>query len=209
MSKPTARWEINAKALAKKAIKEKQELDELLQGILSKEDKTRYTSFRALMFIAEEHPELLYAHWDYFATLIDKENTHSKYIGIYLLAVLTVVDKDNKFEQIFGRYYGLLNDKSIIPSAHVARNSGRIAKAKPKLEPKITDSLVNIDRTHHKPGHRELIKSHAIEAFNEYFEQATDKTKILEFVNRQLESKSPKTKKKAKEFLKKWESTGA
>jgi len=208
MSKPTARWEINAKALAKKAINDRQQLNELLQGILSKEDKTRYTSFKALMFIADEQPGLLYPHWDYFATLINGENAHSKYIGIYLLAALTVVDKDNKFEQIFDKYYGLLNDKSIIPSAHVAGNSGRIAKAKPQLEPKITDRLLSIDKTHHNPGHRELIKSHAIEAFNEYFEHAEDKKKILEFVKRQLKSKSPKTKNRAKGFLKKWGSAG-
>jgi hypothetical protein len=208
MSKPTARWEVNAKALAKKAVKEKQQLDELLQGILSKEDKTRYTSFKALMFIAEEQPELLYPHWDHYATLIDKENTHSKYVGIYLLAALTVADKDGKFEEMFDRYYALLNDESIIPSAHVASNSGKIVKAKLELEPKITDKLLNIDKTHHSPGHRELIKSYAIEAFDEYFEQARDKNKILEFVNRQLESKSPKTRRKAKGFLKKWGSTG-
>jgi hypothetical protein len=47
-----------------------------------------------------------------------------------------------------------------------------------------------------------------IEAFDEYFEQARDKNKILEFVNRQLESKSPKTSRKAKYFLKKWGRAG-
>lgn len=204
MSRPTAEWEVAAKGLAKKAVKEKDLFAQLLQGILSKEDKTRYTSFKALMFIAGERPEFLYPYWDRFAELIDNDNTHSKYIASYLIASLTLVDRDNRFEGIFDKYYGLLNDKSIIPAAHVAANSGKIARAKPKLQAKITEKLLNIDKTHHNPDHNELIKSHAIEAFGEYFEQAKDKKRIVEFVRNQLKSKSPKTRKKAKEFLEKW-----
>ena len=49
------------------------------------------------------------------------------------------------------------------------------------------------------------MKAGAIEAFDEYFEEAKDKKKILEFVKDQLKCRSPKTKKKATEFLRKWE----
>lgn len=204
MSRPTVKWEAAAKELAKKAIKDKGLFAELLQRILSKHDRTRYTSFKALMFISVERPELLYPHWNYFADMLDREKTHSKYIAIYLIASLTRVDTESKFEKIFDRYYDLLNDKSIIPSAHVARNSGKIVKAKPELEAKITGKLLSIDGTHHKLSHKELIKSEAIEAFNEYFGEARDKKKIMEFVKGQLESKSPKTRKNASEFLKRW-----
>jgi hypothetical protein len=56
-----------------------------------------------------------------------------------------------------------------------------------------------------------LIKSYAIEAFDEYFETAEDEDKkmILEFVRGQVASSSPKTRKKAKEFLKKWDQSKA
>jgi len=204
LSKPTAKWEAKAKELAKKPIKEMKLPPELLQGVLSKDDRTRYMSFKALLFISEERPELLYPHWDYFADMLDRENTHSKYIAIYLIASLTRADAENKFEKMFDRYYRLLDDKSVIPSAHVARNSGKIVKAKPELEAKITDELLSIDGTRHKLSHKELIKSEAIEAFNEYFGEAKDKKKIMEFVKEQLESKSPKTRKNASEFLKRW-----
>jgi hypothetical protein len=204
MSTPTAKWEVTAKELAKKAIKEKGLLPRLLQGIQSKEDKTRYTSFMALMFICEEHADLLYPHWDHFVSLLDRENTHSKYIGSYLVANLTAVDREGKFEEIFDKYYGLLNDKSIIPAAHVARNSSKIVKAKPELESKITDRLLRIDETRHEPGHKELIKAEAIAAFDRYFETAKDKEKIIDFVKQQMDSKSPKTRKGAKEFLDRW-----
>jgi hypothetical protein len=206
MSRPTVKWEAAAKELAKKAVEDKGLFAELLQRILSKDDRTRYTSFKALMFISEERPELLYPHWNYFANMLDSENTHSKYIAIYLIASLTRVDTESKFEKIFDRYYRLLDDKSIIPSAHVARNSGKIVKAKPELQAKITGKLLSIDGTHHKLSHKELIKSEAIEAFDEYFGEAKDRKKIMAFVKEQLKSKSPKARKNASEFLKRWSS---
>jgi hypothetical protein len=204
MSKPTAKWEVSAKKLAKKAIKDKELLPELLRGILSKEDKTRYMSFRALMNICEGQPDLLYPYWDHFVDLLDRENTHSKYIGSYLVASLAAVDRDNKFEEIFDKYYSLLDDKSIIPAAHVARNSGKIVRAKPELEPKITGILLNIDATRHEPRHKELIKSEAIATFNEYFEVAKNRERIIEFVKQQAKSKSPKARTNAKKFLETW-----
>jgi hypothetical protein len=156
------------------------------------------------MFVGDEHPELLYSHWNDFAALLDSENTHSKYIASYLIASLVPADTDGKFEKIFEKYYGLLDDKSVIPAAHVARNSGKIVRKRPQLESKITNTLLSIDRTHHNLSHKELIKSEAIGAFTEYFETAKDKQKILDFVRQQLESKSPKNRKMAKEFLKRW-----
>ncbi len=198
------KWEVTAKELAGRALQDEKLLADLLNGILSKKDETRYTSFKALMFIAEEHPNLLYPHWDHFARLIDSESAHSKYIASYLLASLTATDTDGKFEKMFDKYYTMLDDRSVIPAAHVARNSGRIAKAKPALEPKITDKLLNTDKTHHSPGHKELVKGEAITALSEYFDRAQDRKGILEFVKRELKSKSPKTRKNAKEFLEKW-----
>jgi hypothetical protein len=46
-----------------------------------------------------------------------------------------------------------------------------------------------------------LVKSDIIEAFDEYFEEAEDKEKIIEFVKRQLGCDSPKTRKAAARFL--------
>ncbi|MGB7061681.1 MAG: hypothetical protein WBF13_04920, partial [Candidatus Zixiibacteriota bacterium] len=131
-------------------------------------------------------------------------NTYFKYIAIYIIANLTEVDTKGKFEKIFDKFYALLDDKSMIPTAHVAGNSAKIAKAKPKLQTKITNKLLTIDNTHHHPERRDLIKGYAIEAFSAYFEGAKNKRKILEFVKKQTDSKSPRTRKKAQEFLKKW-----
>jgi hypothetical protein len=195
---------VSVESVAKRALKDKQVFSELLEGILSKKETIRYNSFKVLLLLSEKHSEMLYPHWDYFKDLLNSDNTYFKYIAIYIIANLTRVDSKNKFEKIFAKYYNLLNDNSVIPAAHLAGNSGKIARAKPKLQTKITNKLLSIDKTHHDSERRDLIKGYAIESFSEYFEEAKNKKGIIEFVETQLNSKSPRTKKKAKEFLKRW-----
>jgi hypothetical protein len=190
--------------IAKKAIKDKKLLSELLEGILSDKDEVRYPSFKALLIISEENPEILYPKWDFFASLINSDNSYKKLITIRLIANLTKVDIENKFDKIFDQYYSILDEDKTMTAGHLASNSGKIAKAKPKLQSRITDRLLNIDSTH-KGKQKELIKAYAIEAFDEYYKESLDKKKIIEFVKKQLKSKSPKTRKKAEEFLSKWE----
>jgi len=195
---------IDVESVAKEAIKDANVLAELLAGILSKKETIRYNSFKVLLLISEEHPEFLCPKWDFFVGLLESDNTSHKYIAIYIIASLTRLDKENNFEKIFDKYYNLLDDKSIIPAGHVAGNSGKIARARPELQTKITDKLLSIDETHHEPERRELIKGYAIESFSEYVEEAKNKREIIEFVKKQLNSRSPRTRKKAKEFLEKW-----
>ena len=196
--------EIDVKSLAKNAIKDEKLLSELLEGILSKKDETRFNSHQILMYISEEYPKVLYPKWDYLAELLDSDNHYHRHISINLLANLVMADTENKFEEIFDKYFSNIDGDRTMVAGQAALNSGKIAKAKPNLQTKITDKLLNIDKTH-RGKQTDLMKAYAIEAFNEYFEEASDREKILDFVKAQLEGKSPKTRKVAKEFLKRWE----
>ena len=193
---------VNPETLAQMALKDEKVLQEALDGVLSKKDVVRQNSFQALNFLSEKHPDRLYGKWDFFANLISKGNAFHKYIAIYIIANLTKADAENKFEKLFEAYYGLLGDKSVIPPAHVAVNSGKIALAKPKLKAEITSRLLDIDNTVQR--HKDLVKASAIEAFEAYFEKSKDQARIIEFVKAQLNCESPKTREKAKAFLKKW-----
>jgi hypothetical protein len=188
--------------LVKKALEE--ELSRALEGIMSKKDEIRSASFRILKRISEEQPNALYPKWDYLADLLDSDNHSQRYISINLLANLAKVDVQNRFEKIFDKYFANIEGERTMVAGQAALNSGKIAKAKPKLQAKITTVLLNIEKTH-QGKQVELIKAYAVEAFNEYFKESSDKNKILDFVKAQLESKSPKTRKVAQEFLKKKE----
>ncbi len=191
--------------LAKLALGDKDYLSELIGNLKSRKETIRFNSSKALHLISQQNPEALYPLWDFFFELIQGENTYWKCSGIPIIANLTRVDKEKKFERMFEKYYDLMDDKrSFIPAAYLAQSSATIVKAKPDLEAKITRRLLKIDETHHDPQRRDLVKSDIIEAFDEYFELAKNKKEIIEFVKNQLECDSPKTRKTAKSFLQKW-----
>jgi hypothetical protein len=193
---------INIKAVAKKALKDDKLLAELLDNLWSKNETIRYNSHKVLCLISQEHPRILYPQWDYFAQFLKSDNTYHKLSAIHILANLIKADTKGKFEKMFDRFYGLLDDKSFITAAYLAGASGKIARAKPKLQAKITNRLLSIDKTHHQQERKDLVKASVIEAFEEYFEQTRNKKVILEFVEKQLNCESPKTRKTAKEFFK-------
>ena len=195
---------MNVANMAEKALGDERILSELLNNLKIKDETVRYNSSKALNFISQKNPEVLYPQWDYFVELLLSDHTYWKLSVIPVIANLTGVDTENKFEDVFDEFFGLLDDKSMITAAWITANSGKIAKAKPDLRTRITSTLLSIDRTHHDPERKDLIKAGAIESFEEYFEEAVDKKKILEFVKKQLECKSPKTRKSAKDFLMKW-----
>lgn len=197
--------DLNVESIAQEALRHKKVLSELLEGVLSKKDVIRFNSFKVLLLLSQENPGVIYPHWDFFQDMIDSDNSFHKYIAIYIIANLTSVDTKKKFEKMFDTFYHLLDDKSVIPPVHLAGNSGKIARAKPHLQAKITDKLLSIDTTHHRSERKDLIKGHIIETLDEYFEEAENKETIIEFARGQLNSKSPRTRKKAKEFLKKWQ----
>ena len=190
----------DTKAEASRASADEKVLVKLLEGLQAKSEAVRYPSFQILLCLSEECPEVLYPQWDFLADMLNSKNSYWKLSAVRLIANLTSVDRENRFERIFDRYYDLLND-SVIIAGHVTANSGKIARVKPKLQPAITSRLLNIDHTTQK--HKDLIKAGAIESFGEYFTEAENKDEIVKFVEQQLHSESPKTRKMAQEFLEK------
>jgi hypothetical protein len=195
--------DIDVESVAQQALEDSLFLSELVGGLSEWQERVGYNCLRALLLVAEERPELLYPHWQVFVELLPSENTYFKLRGANLIAAIIGVDTENRFEQIFDQYYDLLDDKSVITASYIAGTSGRIARAKPSLQSRITSRLLSIDETHHPPERRDLIKGFAVEAFGQYFEESDQKAEILEFVTAQLASTSAKTRKLAKSFLKK------
>jgi len=195
---------ISVEQAVEKAIKDEHVLSELLDGILSKKDETRFNSHQVLLHISENSPEILYSKWDYLAGLLTSGNHFHRYIAINLLANLAKVDEENKFEKDFDRYFNNIAGEKTMVAGQAAMNAGKIARAKPNHQAKITEILLKIDQLH-QGKQTELMKAHAITAFNDYFDEAASKKTIIDFVKASLESDSPKTRKMAKEFLEKWQ----
>ena len=189
---------------AEQAIKTESILSELLDGILSKKEEIRFNCHEILLYVSENYPKVLYPQWDYLADLLTSDNHYHRYIAINLIANLVAIDSKNKFEVDFDKYFDNISGEKTMVAGQAAMNAGKIAKAKPNLQAKITEMLLKIDQIH-RGKQTELMKAHAIAAFNDYFDEALDKEKIIGFMKKSLESDSPKTRKVAKEFLEKWE----
>jgi hypothetical protein len=195
--------EFKPETLVDKAIEDPIFREKLIKNLLVKDDYIRFNSHKVLLILSERTPEILYPNWDFFANLLKSSNNFQIVIGIQLLANLARVDNQAKFEGLFDEYCGLLDAKSVMTASHLALNLGKIAKAKPNLREKVTKRLLNIDKTHHEPQRKDLIKASVIESFNEYFDMVENKTEIINFVKSQLKSQSQKARKMAETFLKK------
>ena len=132
--------------------------------------------------------------------MLHSSNNFHKYIAIYILAGLTSVDKDKRFEEIFDDYYGILAGDKAMTASYVALNSSVIAHNKPELRSRIVDTLMRIDEIH-QGKQKELIKAYVIEALGKIYPEAEDKELIENFIKSQVDSKSPKTRNMAQCFL--------
>ena len=199
---------MNPETMAQHALHNQRALQDLLDGISPKTQKSiiRESSSKAVLYLSEQHPEVLLPHWAYFVKLLKSDNGFSKYVAIHVMANLVTAGDEGRFEKSFNAFYKLLDDESVMVASHVAGVSGQIARARPLLRPKITQRLLGITQTHFPVERQALIISYAIPALDEYFahSSAREQDRILAFVQQQIDCASPKTRRLAKDFVKKW-----
>jgi hypothetical protein len=125
-----------------------------------------------------------------------------------VIANLTEVDIENKFDTIFDKYYSFLNDEYMVTVANIVGNSAKIAKAKPHLSQKITNELLKVENISTSPHLtkecKNVIVEKAILSFDMYFDQIQNKDDVTSFVRRQLNNTRKTARTKAEDFLKKW-----
>jgi hypothetical protein len=203
------------KTLTKEELRQKVKQDfdllpVLLKGVGSPKATVRYGCAKVLMDLSEEHPEKLYPYMDAFIELLDSKYRILTWNAMAIIANLAKVDKDQKFDAIFDKYYGFLNNDYMVTVANVVGYSGKFALAKPYLLPKITAELLKVENISVTPHLTEeckrVIAEKAIETFDLFFDkiEEKEKKKVLSFVERQLDSSRITLRTKAADFLKKW-----
>ena len=202
-----------AKTLSKDELRQKVEHDFnllpiLLTGVSSPKAAIRYGCAKILMGLSAEHPEKLYPYMDTFVGLLSSKYRILTWNAMAIIANLAKVDKEKKFDAVFDKYYGFLNDEYMVTVANVVGNSGKIALAKPYLIPRITEKLLTVENVavtpHLTDECKRVIAEHAIGAFDLFFDKVTQKGKVFAFVERQLNSSRLTLRVQAESFLKKW-----
>lgn len=180
----------------------------ILNGVSSSKAGIRYGCAKALMDLSEEYPEKLYPYTDSFINLLDSKYRILIWNAMAIIANLTKVDADKKFDTIFDKYYGFLNDEYMVTVANVVGNSGKIALAKPYLIEKITNELLKVEDISTTPHLTEeckrVIAEKTIESFNLFFDKVKQKEKVISFVKSYLNSPRRTLRTEAEKFLGKW-----
>ena len=199
---------LTKEGLFKKVSQDSSLLPFLLEGIHSSKAAIRYGFAKILMELSEENPDKLYPYMDSFINLLDSKYRILTWNALAIIANLTKVDVDKKFDAVFGKYYHLMNDGYMVTVANVVGNSSTIALAKPYLVPKITDELLKIEDISITPNLTEECKrvmaQKAIKSIDLFFEEIEDKERVFSFVKKHLNSPREQLRKAAEDFLTKW-----
>jgi hypothetical protein len=203
------------KSMTKEELLRKVKLDfdmlpEILNGVFSSKASIRYSCAKVLMDLSEEYPEKLYPYMDSFIDLLNSKYRILVWNAIAILANLTKVDVDKKFDAIFGEFYSLLNDEYMVTVANVVGHSGKIALAKPYLINKITSELLKVENISTTPHLTEeckrVISEKAVKSFNLFFDKIDheEKEKVISFVAKHLDSPRKSLRMEAEAFLTKF-----
>jgi len=200
--------EITADELYKQVEKDFDLISEICRGISSSKAHVRYPCAKVLNLLSGEKPEKLYPEMDFFITLLDSDKRILLWNALIIVANLTRIDEERKFDNIFDKYFSFIDDEYMVTVANVVGNAGKIAKAKPYLNERITRELLRVENLLLKPHLtqecRNILLGHAISAFETYFDQMENKEEVISFVKRQLNNSRDGTRKKAQKFLEKF-----
>jgi len=183
-------------------------LPEVVKGVYSPKATIRYGCAKVLLDLSERHPEKLYPYMDFFTSLLESKYRIVTWNAMAILANLTSVDKDKKFDAIFDKYYSFMDDPYMVTVANVVGNSGKIAVAKPYLIQKITNELLEVENITTTPHLTEeckrVIAEKTIESFDKFFDQVNTKDKVISFVKKNLHSPRETLRQAAENFIAKW-----
>jgi hypothetical protein len=199
---------LTKKELLKQAQTNPELIPVLLDGTNSSKASIRYSCGAVLMELSEKQPQTLYRYWDRFVVLLDSKHRILGWNAMAIIANLTRVDNENRFEGIFDKYYSSINSPYMVTVANLMVNSKTIALAKPHLVPKITSEMLKIESLATTPHLTEeckrVIAQKAIVSFDGFFDKVEDKGAVLAFVRRQLGSSRVALDRQAQVFLSRW-----
>jgi hypothetical protein len=204
------------KTISKQELLDRVKLDSnvlsiVIEGLASPKAAIRYGCAKVLMDLSAEDPEKLYPHMKVFIALLDSNYRILTWNALAIIANLTRVDHDLKFDSIFDKYYSLLQNEYMVTVANVIGNSSIIALAKPYLIPKITDHLLSVKglslTPHLTEECKKVLVQHAINAFDSFFTKIEAKERVIDFVKQHSTSSRKKLQTTARQFLETWNSS--
>jgi len=180
---------------------------DLIAVINTDPGSVKFACTKLIRLVSEKKPGIIYGYFDEIAALLDSNNSFVKWDAITILSNLVCVDTENKFDAIFEKYFGLINDPRMITAANVVGNAWKVVMSKPYLEKEVTKRLLAVPGIVYlnkgKPSLecKNVLCGHLIDCFARYYPVSGRKDEILAFVKGQLGNSRRQVVKKAEQFL--------
>jgi hypothetical protein len=200
-------------AIADQLIEKSRQITGLVEALQTEQSAKKFAYEKTLRLVSEKRPRLIYPYFDVFIGLLDSDNSILKWGAIITIGNLAAVDKKNKFEAIFKKYYAPVAGPALVTAGNVIGSSAAIARAKPALADSIACEILKVEKArflskgHHSPECRNVAIGHAIDAFDGFFDRIGDKAPVIRFVKRQLNSTRAPVARKAAQFIRKYENS--
>ena len=197
-------------ALADRLISDSQQIPELIHALQTEKSAKKYAYEKILRIVSERRPDLIYPHFEAFASLLDSENNFLKWGAIMTVANLTAADKQKKFESIFRKYFDPISGPTMITAANIIGGSTIITRAKPALADAIAKEILRVEKAKYmlkgnlSPECRNVAIGHAIDSFEKLYGLIEHKIDVTAFVKRQLKNPRKPVAKRAEQFLRKY-----
>jgi hypothetical protein len=148
---------------------------------------------------------MFYPYWDEIAALLHHENSYHRDFAVEIIGNLTKVDQENHFAVIDDDYFGIVNDEKFMTGNCCVKNLLKIFRHKPEQQVRIIETLLDIDnRCDYTEKQKGVLKADVLEIFDKVYEEVNERDEINAFIKAEVESISPKTRKKAKELVKRY-----
>ena len=173
--------------------------------LLSKDPKIKYPFAKKLLAFARENPAEIYPNLDFFIELLDNENKIIKWTAIDIIEILARVDRAKKIDKLMSKIFGLLSAGNLITANHAIAALTDIAMSKPEHRTEITNALLGVEHCDYDTDEcRNIAIGKVILAISMYFDELDDKETTIECVRRQTKNTRNATRKKAEQFLRKY-----
>ncbi|RQD74472.1 MAG: hypothetical protein D5R97_07800 [Candidatus Syntrophonatronum acetioxidans] len=205
--KEIAKKEFDRDYFVERVIQEKEVRDLVIHEMLNNEDiMVYYHCYYVIEEASKKRPELFYSYWDQFRSLLDHKNSYLRNMGLTIMATLTPVDDQDRFSEVFEKYMTLMNDEKFMTAQCCIKNLKKIIKQKGHLEEDILEALLDIDSLCSYPHkQKELLKGDILEVFDQVYQGCKRKSEIKVLLKKALSSVSPKTRKRAMDFVEKYQ----
>ncbi|HUX12407.1 MAG TPA: hypothetical protein VMW87_05225, partial [Spirochaetia bacterium] len=158
--------------------------------------------------IAEQDAACVDRYWEQLSSLLASPYSYQRACAVNVLVPIACRRKSgDETAELVRALESTFPSESTVNARYILHGLGRIAVSVHEFRGSITEFLLRAV-TADSPNSA-LLRSDVIDAFSDYAQLLPDRERVIAYVRQQLHSSSPRTRKSAREFLKKFAAASA